>query len=370
MAWIPSRVFAGVIAVTALLAQPAAAQRGDDRATCEKASGDIAIGACSRALTSGKYKGRDLAELYNHRGFEHGSKKEHDRAIADYSEAIKLDPAYATAYNNRGFVYVGKKDYDRAIADFSEAIKLDPKYAAAFYNRGAAYSVKNEYDLAIADFNEAIGFSPNFAAAFYNRGTAHAGKNEYDLAISDFSEAIRINPKFAAAYNNRGFAHVGKQEYDRAIADYSEAIKIDPKYATAFFSRGLAHYYKGSFSEAIADLLQANNDAYAMLWRFPARARLGQDGSAALTGNAARLKTKDWPSPIVDLYLGRRKPEEIAAAGTTDEKCQAAFYVGAWHLLRGNKAAAKVLLQSAAETCPKDLVEYAGAVAELKRLAP
>ena len=404
MAPISSRALTGALAVAALFAQPAVAQRTDDRVTCEKASGDVAIGACSRAMTSGKYKGRDLAELYNHRGFELGGKKNHDRAIADYSEAIKLNPSYAVAYNNRGFAYVGKQDYGRAIADFSHAIKLDPKYAAAFYNRGAAYSVGNEYDRAIADFSEAIRLDPNFAAAYYNRGTAHAGKNEYDSAIADFSEAIRLNPRFAAAYNNRGFAFMGQKDYDRAIADYSEAVRLDPRYAGAFHNRGLAYagkseyeraiadyseaigldpklaaairnrglayYYDGNFSGAAADLVHAN-DAYAMLWRFLARGRSGQDGSAELAGNAARLKTKDWPHPVIDFYLGRRKLDEMsAAASKPDEKCQAAFYIGEWHLLRGNKVQAKAVLQNAVDTCPDHFPEHAGAVAELRRLAP
>ena len=62
-----------------------------------------------------------------------------DRAIADYTEAIRLDPKYANAYSNRGVAYSDKGDKDRAIADFTEAIRLDPKYADAYNNRGFAY---------------------------------------------------------------------------------------------------------------------------------------------------------------------------------------------------------------------------------------
>jgi Flp pilus assembly protein TadD len=44
--------------------------------------------------------------------------------MADYNQAIKLDPEFASAYNNRGFAYDKKGDTDRAIADFTRAIKL------------------------------------------------------------------------------------------------------------------------------------------------------------------------------------------------------------------------------------------------------
>ena len=50
-----------------------------------------------------------------------------DRAIADYTQAIQLNPKYAPAYYNRGSAWGNKGDFDRAIADYSQAILLDPK---------------------------------------------------------------------------------------------------------------------------------------------------------------------------------------------------------------------------------------------------
>ncbi len=105
--------------------------------------------------------------------YAYRDKGDNDRAIADYNEAIRLDPKYAIAYNNRGIAYRAKGDNDRAIADYSEAIRLDPKYAVAFNNRGIAYRAKGDHDRAIADYSEAIRLDPKYASAFNSRGIAY-----------------------------------------------------------------------------------------------------------------------------------------------------------------------------------------------------
>ena len=70
------------------------------------------------------------------------NKKDYDKAIADYDEAIELDPKDAVAYNNRGVAWYAKNEYDKAIADFNEAIRLDPEDAVAYINRGNAWYAK------------------------------------------------------------------------------------------------------------------------------------------------------------------------------------------------------------------------------------
>src|SRR5262245_51263719 len=135
--------------------------------------------------------------------------RDYDRAIALFSEAIRLDP-HSNAFNNRGLAYSNKGDNDRAISDYNEAIRLDPNYSLAFSNRGIAYSKKGENDRAISDYNEAIRLDPNYSLAFSNRGIAHSKKGDVDRAISDYNEAIRLDPHNSKAFNNRGWAFAGK----------------------------------------------------------------------------------------------------------------------------------------------------------------
>jgi len=100
-----------------------------------------------------------------------------DKAIANFSEAIRLRPDDASAFNSRGNAYESKSDHDRAITDYTEAIRLNPNYALAFNSRGIAYAHKGNLYRAIADYNEAIRLKPNYALAFCNRGIARQKLN-------------------------------------------------------------------------------------------------------------------------------------------------------------------------------------------------
>ena len=52
-----------------------------------------------------------------------------------------------------------KGDTDRAIADFTEAIRLDPKNAIAYVNRGLAYEKLADFARARSDYNTTLGLS-------------------------------------------------------------------------------------------------------------------------------------------------------------------------------------------------------------------
>jgi tetratricopeptide (TPR) repeat protein len=194
-------------------------------------------------------------------------------AIADYTEAIRLDPNNAGYYITRGLIY---GDDDRAIADYTRAIRLDPNNADGHIRRGRLYHYREEYYRAIADFTEAIRLDP--AHNYYSeRAISYIERGDYDHAIADYTEAIRVFPPvsdsglawtLATKYAARAQIYEKISQYDHAIADYTEAIRLIPNHFASIsycFARGKLYAQKGDYDRAITDYEQVlrtnpNND--------------------------------------------------------------------------------------------------------------
>lgn len=151
----PARVAMALVALALVAVAPAPAA-ADDARTCHSASGDAAIVACDRAIASGRHSGTDLARLHTSRGVERKRKQDLDGAIADYGEAIRLNPSDQFAWNNRANARRDKGDLDGAIADYGEALRVDPDYTAAYVNRGLLHERMGNLPRARADFEEAV----------------------------------------------------------------------------------------------------------------------------------------------------------------------------------------------------------------------
>ena len=349
---------------------------------CRSVDPDTRIAGCTALIQSGQLTTGNLSTIYNNRGTAYSSKGDHDRAIQDFNEAIRLNPNFERAYYLRGNAYIVKEEYDRATQDFNEAIQLNPNAETAYYGRGYAYKKKGDYDRAIQDFNEAIRLNPNFERAYYNRANAYIDKEEYDRAIQDFNEAIQLNPNNGNNYNNRGVAYIRKGDYGRAIQDYSQAIHLNSNDTTAYLNRGGAYFAQSNLTAAIADFEHTISAApsssaavSAALFLHVVMKRQGHDDAQQLARVAAAADLSKWPGPVLKLDLGQVTANEVmvaAASGVSAWQkwrvCDANYFTGEDALLHHQRTTALARFTAARDACPKGDVGYTAALAELKRL--
>lgn len=119
-------------------------------------------------------------------------------SISLWSEMIRRNPEAETvffAYSNRGNVFLEQGRDDLALADYNQAIAINPKAAKAYSNRGRIYAQHGQYDKAIEDFSRAIALDTALPEALINRALAHQAKNDIPSARRDALEAKRLGAK-------------------------------------------------------------------------------------------------------------------------------------------------------------------------------
>src|SRR6185436_1720852 len=116
-------------------------------------------------------------------------------------------------------------DHDKAIADLTEAMKLLPNAAGMYYNRGYSYFAKGQHDRAIADYSEAIKINPRLAAAYNNRCLTRGviGKDLAD-ALKDCDEALRLLPGNIVAHDTRGLLYLKLGDFPVSIKEYNASL--------------------------------------------------------------------------------------------------------------------------------------------------
>ncbi len=84
--------------------------------------------------------------------------------LADYDNALRLNPRLVYAWLNKGNIYYENGDYTSALQCYSEAIKLDPSFGSAYFNRGITYLHIGNKRFAFADLSKAgeLGILPSY----------------------------------------------------------------------------------------------------------------------------------------------------------------------------------------------------------------
>jgi tetratricopeptide (TPR) repeat protein len=166
-----------------------------------------------------------------------------DEAIADFDQAIALEPSNDEAYRQRALAYEKKGQADRAIEDFEKAITLyppfdraykDPTYALTHIKPyiemnirlGMLYGEAGFFDKAINHFTVVVSLKPEDPLSYYNRGYTYFVSGQYDNALRDFDQAIELNQGYADAYLDRGYVYLKTGNSERATSDFRKACDL------------------------------------------------------------------------------------------------------------------------------------------------
>ncbi|GEM_PF-6624575 len=116
-------------------------------------------------------------------------------AIIDSGRRTQNDRSLAEAYANRGGIYADQGETQKAIADYTQAIRLNPRRDDVFMSRGILYYESGDYRHALADFDAAIRLNPGEAVNWAWRSHAKGHLGDADGANADMAHALALDPQ-------------------------------------------------------------------------------------------------------------------------------------------------------------------------------
>ncbi len=177
-------------------------------------------------------------------------------AIAQFNEALSLDPSNPRVYNNLGITYFKLGEYIEARDALLRALELAPDNIFARTNLGLTYLQLDRVEDARESFRRVLTRDPfNLAANFY-MGYSHFLVGEFDRAERFYREVNVLNPTLPRVNFALGSLMVRLGKWDEAIDYFQKTIALDGGFYRAYVSLGGTYTRKQMYPEAEDILLQ------------------------------------------------------------------------------------------------------------------
>ena len=196
------------------------------------------------------------------------------QAIADFRQAVALDPNYAQAWTSLSFAYSVARSYlppdESKILPTGEneaekALKLDPSLGEAHLAIAVLTANRFERDAAEREFHLAIESNPNDANAHYLYAFLDLlPQQRDDQAFAEFRKALALDPLSGIINTNYGLAFFLTKRFDEARQQFKKTLELDPNFVQGLCRSAEFEAYMGNLAVARQHLLGCDPGAQKM----------------------------------------------------------------------------------------------------------
>lgn len=170
----------------------------------------------------------------------HYQAREVPQAIGELEISLALDPNNARALFMMAFIFQGRRDYDRAIGYYEQALVARPNWHEAMNNLGTTYLQTSRWEEAVEVYEELTSF-PTYSTpghAHNNLGWAYYQLGRTRQALEQFTLALMFQPEHCLAWNNQGIVHQDLGNIQESRRSFEQAVSQCANYAEPRYRLG------------------------------------------------------------------------------------------------------------------------------------
>jgi tetratricopeptide (TPR) repeat protein len=254
---------AAIAVLQKALAQPPAAAQASPKAPDQTVSITVALGLAYSQAGQPEKAAETLEQLVAshpdsadaHLGlgvFRAGTQPPNlDAAIAEFREALRLDPQKVEANLALGRALIAQEKFSDAVAPLRTYVEREPLDFQGYYTAALAYKGLHQWDPAIELLQRAARLSPADYGVRFELGLALAETGKTEQAIRELNAAKKIRPSAPEVHDELAklFEKTGQKEFAQKERAESAALA----------SRGESHAEAGNFNAKANQLLAAGN---------------------------------------------------------------------------------------------------------------
>lgn len=210
-------------------------------------------------------------EFYYNKGIDFYNKKQYEKAITCFKQAILQSNVQPQVYYNLGLSHQYMKNYDNAIVSYNKFLEKQPNDYDGLYNLALTYYTIENFSKAIELFEKCIAIKKD-EDIVKTLTIAYLAGNEVqkamDLGDEVFQipiEGIKLYYTIAKAFENKNSLNKDFTYLDIAIGMYSKIIQADSGNFDSYISISICYAKKGEWENSVEfckKALEKNPNSY------------------------------------------------------------------------------------------------------------
>ncbi len=293
-------------------------------------------------------------------------------------------PAYSD-FLRKGLSARDREDFNVAIAAFREAGDAYPELPAAHYYLYQAYKTGHYFGELKGAGARLLRIPPGTISDYVSYAKVCSDIQLLDKALEYSDKAVELGPEWPQGYLARAYVHERRGQYKNALDDLRQTLKLGMDNIQVYQAMAIVQAEMGNVHDAIVNLEQTFQfehlplHDYIQIWLYFLIGRMNADYSSRLADyrSVNAIAEDTWVNRLFRFCEGVIDADELlteAAVAKTEgivqgQLCEAHFYIGQMHLVRGQLEAARASFQRCLDYDISVFIETVWATAELRLLS-